>query len=97
LDQSCKNTKKIITCTQKKLCQPSANDTTKINSVRTLSRTILVVADISLVTVIPAKLKNAILKIVPVNKKTQEHKIISRISSLISHLAKITILFSNVS
>lgn len=44
-------------------CSPKNGiDTSQINRIRTLSSTILVVADSSLVTEIPAKLKNAMLK-----------------------------------
>ena len=42
-----------------KLCHPTPNETPQITKVRTESKTIRVVADISLVTDIPAKLKKA--------------------------------------
>ena len=49
--------------------------------VRTESRTILVVADISLVTEIPAKLKNAMEKTVPQNAIPKE-RIFFRVKNL---------------
>jgi hypothetical protein len=57
-----------------------------MKSVRTLSRTILVVAEISLVTVIPAKLKKAMLKMVPVKITKQ-----GAITSFMSYSAKIEV------
>ena len=45
-------------------CQPTRSETDQMTNVRIESRTILVVADISLVTESPAKLKNAMEKIV---------------------------------
>ena len=49
-----------ISCKYSNFCQPMAIDTPQMTSVRIESKTILVVADISLVTEIPAKLKKAI-------------------------------------
>ena len=59
------NNKIIFTCRYWKSCQLSAKVTTHMTSVLTLSKTIRVVALSSLVTLIPAKLKKAILRILP--------------------------------
>ena len=54
-------------CKAWKGCHPMANETPQMTNVRTESKTIRVVADISLVTEIPAKLKKAIENTVPLN------------------------------
>ena len=54
-------------CKAWKGCHPMANETPQMTNVRTESNTMRVVADISLVTEIPAKLKNAIENTVPLN------------------------------
>ena len=62
-------------CKAWKGCHPMANETPQMTNVRTESKTMRVVADISLVTEIPAKLKKAIENTVPLNaipgKKTK--------------------------
>lgn len=60
--------KKIITWSGWNPCQPIANEKVQMKNVRTESKTILVVADISLATLIPEKLKYAILIMLPINK-----------------------------
>ena len=54
-------------CKAWKGCHPMANETPQMTNVRTESKTMRVVADISLVTEIPAKLKKAIENTVPLN------------------------------
>jgi hypothetical protein len=61
--------KVLNTCKYWKSCQESDSVTAQMTSVRTLSNTILVVALNSLVTLIPAKLKNAMLIILPGEEK----------------------------
>ena len=51
-----------------KSCQPTDIEKTQITTVLQLSKTIRVVALISFVTLIPEKLKNAMLKIFPAKK-----------------------------
>ena len=55
-------------CSPSNGCQSKARETTHITSVRKLSSTIRVVALISLVTLMPAKLKKAILNMLPAKK-----------------------------
>ena len=56
---------KLPTCSHWKGCHPTARANTHTVMVRTLSSTILVVADSSAVTDTPAKLKNAMLEMLP--------------------------------
>lgn len=65
----------MLTCSQWNFCPKKAKLNIQMTIVLTLSKTILVVADSSFVTLIPAKLKKAIEIIVPNNTEVNKIKL----------------------